>query len=102
MKTTLKFTELEKKVIRNYFSKGINLSCLSDNCISLMELSTNIFINDKEFINTQALKGVIGSLVKKNIFECEDYDDNSVNYIYPSSSFEWSNKSFNYILSLTK
>lgn len=102
MKTTLKFTELEKQIVRNYFLNGINLSCLSDNCISLMELSTNIFINDKEFISTPILKGVVGSLVKKNIFECEDYDDNSLNYIYPSSSFEWSDESFNHILSLTK
>ena len=99
MKTTLNFTKLEKQVIRNYFSKGINLSCLSDNCLSLMELSTNIFINDKEFISTQTLKGVVGSLVKKNIFECEDYDADSVNYIYPSSFFEWTEESFNEIMS---
>lgn len=102
MKTTINFTENEKQVIRNYFSKGINLHFQADNVMSFYELSMSIFMNEGVYIHIDTLKGVVGSLTKKNIFECEDYDGNGSNMIYPSTNFNWTKESYNEIMLLVK
>jgi hypothetical protein len=99
MKTQINFTELEKQVLRNYFSKGINFDFLPDNSMTLFELCARILTNEGQFVQLETLKGVIGSLSKKNIIECEDYDNNGSNLICPSSNYNWTKESFEAILS---
>jgi hypothetical protein len=98
----LKFTDLEKKVLRSYLPSELNLDCMSDCCISLVELCSRIFTNESEFIHLNILKGALGSLSKKNILTCDDYDSNGFNLIFLSENFNWNQESFNKIVSLTK
>lgn len=99
MKTTFNFTDLEKQFLKNYFSKGINLNLLSDNVMTLHELCAVILINENKFIQLDTLKGVLGSLTKKGLFECENYYGDNQKLIYPSSDFNWNQETFDNLMS---
>jgi predicted PolB exonuclease-like 3'-5' exonuclease len=103
MKTTFNFTDLEKQVIRNFFYTGkINLDFLADHVHTVHSICALILTNEGKFVQLDTLKGVIGSLVKKNILESDDAEGNGFNYIYPSYDFDWTKESFNEIMSIVK
>ncbi len=103
MKAEINFTELEKQFLRNYFSKGINLDFLSDQAMTLHCICATIAVKEGKFIQLDTLKGVLGSLTKKGILECDDYDgDEEHNLIYPSQKFNWTQESFQKIMSFVK
>ena len=72
MKTLTTFTQLEKTVLRNYLPKQ-NAFDFGESPMKISEIGQEIWINEKVNLTNETVKGVVGSLVKKGVLECEDY-----------------------------
>ena len=94
-------TELEKKVLKVYLAD----QCVYDfgyGALTFMSLINQVnsnliaewfknnpkkVMNDETTLTENQMKGILSSLVKKEIIECEDYESNESNAIYLNSKF---------------
>ena len=68
--TNTKFTQLEKQILRNYLPH----QCAFDfgQCpMKVQELGNEIWKTENEDVSNSTIKGVVGSLVKKGVLECD-------------------------------
>lgn len=86
MKTS-NFTELEKQVLRNFIPTQ-NVHDFGEDVQKINLIMGLIFDNEGDFIAPKTLKGVIGSLVKKDILSVSDDEGNGFNWIYLDDSFK--------------
>jgi len=81
------FTELEKQVLRNFIPTQ-NVYDFAEDVQKINFISFRIFENEGDLVLANTIKGVVGSLCKKNILHVSDDEGNGFNWIYLHSSFE--------------
>ena len=82
----LNFTDLEKQVLRNFIPTQ-NVSDFGEYPQKINYIMGSIFDNEGELVMPETLKGVVGSLCKKDILEAADDEDNGFNFIYLDNKF---------------
>ena len=82
----LKLTKLEKQVLRNFIPTQ-NVNDFGEDVQKINFISGRIFDNEGEIVMPNTLKGVVGSLCKKDILFVSDDEDNGFNWIYLHQSF---------------
>tara|TARA_R110000765_G_scaffold230132_4_gene333594 strand:+ start:457 stop:762 length:306 start_codon:yes stop_codon:yes gene_type:complete len=82
----LNFTKLERQVLRNFIPTQ-NVHDFGEDVHNINDISALIFDNEGEFVLPRILKGVVGSLCKKNILSVEDHEDNGFNWIFLNDIF---------------
>jgi len=60
----------------------------------------DIFDNEKDILIPSTLKGVVGSLCKKDILMSDDFEDNGSSFIYLSTRFADDQESINELMKL--
>jgi len=95
----LHFTELEKQVLRNFIPTQ-SVYDYAENVKNINNISMDIFDNEKDILIPSTLKGVVGSLCKKDILMSDDFEDNGSSFIYLSTRFADDQESINELMKL--
>ena len=82
----LNFTKLERQVLRNFIPTQ-NVHDFGEDVHDINDISALIFNNEGASVSPSTLKGVVGSLCKKNILSAEDHEDNGFNWIFLNDIF---------------
>jgi len=95
----LHFTELEKQVLRNFIPTQ-SVYDYAENVKNINNISMDIFDNERDILIPSTLKGVVGSLCKKDILMSDDFEDNGSSFIYLSTRFADDQESINELMKL--
>ena len=95
----LHFTELEKQVLRNFIPTQ-SVYDYAENVKNINNISMDIFDNEKDLLLPSTLKGVVGSLCKKDIIMSEDFEQDGSSFIYLSTRFADDQESINELMKL--
>ena len=82
----LQLTKLEKQVLRNFIPTQ-NVNDFGEDVQKINYIMGRIFDNEGEIVMPETLKGVVGSLCKKDILCVSDDENNGFNWIYLDDSF---------------
>lgn len=82
----LQLTKLEKQFLRNFIPTQ-NVNDFGEDVQKITYIMGRIFDNEGELVLPKTLKGVVGSLCKKEILYVSDDEDNGFNWIYLDDSF---------------
>jgi hypothetical protein len=97
-----KFTDLEKQLLRSFLPIQ-NVEFIPDGMQKINQIMGLIFDNENVFHLPKVLKGVVGSLVKKEVLMSEDMEDRGFNCIYLNGdAFDGNQDLLNEIIELVK
>ncbi len=82
----LNLTKLEKQVLRNFIPTQ-NVNDFGEDVQKINYIMGRIFDNEGDLVMPETLKGVVGSLCKKDILSVSDDENNGFNWIYLDDSF---------------
>lgn len=82
----LNLTKLEKQVLRNFIPTQ-NVNDFGEDVQKITLIMGRIFDNEGELLMPDTLKGVVGSLCKKDILNVSDDEGQGFNWIYLHDSF---------------
>ena len=97
----LNFTKLEKQVLRNFIPTQ-NVYDFGQDVQKISLIMGLIFDNEGDFIPPNTLKGVVGSLVKKEMLSVSDDEGNGFNWIYLDDSFKDNQNKLNKLTEMVK
>ena len=95
------FTKLEKQVLRNFIPTQ-NVDDFGEDVQKINYIMGRIFDNEGDLVMPNILKGVVGSLCKKQILFASDDEGNGFNWIYLHESFEGNQPRLDELLELVK
>lgn len=97
----VQFTDLEKQVLRNFLPTQ-NVFDFGEDPNTINEISFKVFDTEKALLLPSQIKGIVGSLVKKEILSSEDHELDGKNLIYLNDQFYKNQDLLNELIELTK